>query len=109
MLRPSCLLWAVAALALAFMATFVDAARLRYHGALALAERQALVARWRLTDLCLFTEARYTRHPSQADLFTAFQDHPLALEHFPSGSLLPPPDALIRHHENPDREAALPD
>jgi hypothetical protein len=39
-----------------------------------------------LTDLCLFTEARYMRHPSQADLHSAFQDHPTALEHFPSGS-----------------------
>ena len=44
-----------------------------------------------LTDLCLFTEARYTRHPAMADLHAAFQDHPLALEHFPSGSLVPPP------------------
>jgi hypothetical protein len=44
-----------------------------------------------LTDLCLFTEARYTRNPSMADLHTPFQDHPLALEHFPSGSLVTPP------------------
>jgi hypothetical protein len=43
-----------------------------------------------LTDLCLFTEARYTRHPSQADLRAPFQDHPAALEHFPSGSLVRP-------------------
>ena len=50
-----------------------------------------LVKELRLTDLCLFTEARYTRHPSQADLHSAFQDHPMALEHFPSGSLLFPP------------------
>ncbi len=50
-----------------------------------------IVKALRLTDLCLFTEARYTRHPSMADLFSPFQDHPLALEHFPSGSLLPPP------------------
>lgn len=55
-------------------------------------ERQAaLVRRLGLTDLCLFTEARYTRHPSQADAFSAFQDHPRALEHFPSGSLAAPP------------------
>ncbi len=40
----------------------------------------------RLTDLCLFTEARYTRNPSQADLSSAFQDHPFSLEHFPAGS-----------------------
>jgi hypothetical protein len=44
-----------------------------------------------LTDLCLFTEARYTRHPSMADLHSPFQDHPLSLEHFPSGSLVTPP------------------
>ena len=50
-----------------------------------------LVTRLELTDLCLFTEARYTRHPSQADLNTPFQDHPLSLEHFPSGSLVPAP------------------
>ena len=50
-----------------------------------------LVQQLQLTDLCLFTEARYTRHPSMADLHSAFQDHPLALDHFPSGSLASPP------------------
>ncbi len=49
-----------------------------------------LVTRLGLTDLSLFTEARYTRHPSQADRHSAFQDHPMALEHFPSGSLVIP-------------------
>ena len=43
-----------------------------------------------VTDLCLSTEARYTRHPAMADRHAAFQDHPLALEHFPSGSLILP-------------------
>lgn len=52
--------------------------------------RAELVARLGLTDLALFTEARYTRHPSQADRHAAFQDHPFAFEHFPSGSVLPP-------------------
>lgn len=49
-----------------------------------------------LTDLCLFTEARYTRHPSLADLNSAFQDHPMSLEHFPSGALMPVPPHLKR-------------
>jgi len=49
-----------------------------------------------LTDLCLFTEANYTRHLTQADRHTAFQNSPLALEHFPSGSLLLPPEHLKR-------------
>jgi hypothetical protein len=49
------------------------------------------VAEWGLTDLALFTEARYTRHPSQTDRNAPFQDHPGALEHFPSGALARPP------------------
>lgn len=44
-----------------------------------------------LTDFALWTEARYTRHPSQADLFTPFQDGPAAFEHFPAGSIIGPP------------------
>lgn len=55
-----------------------------------LEQKAVLVKNLRLTDLCLFTEARYTRHLSQADLNTAFQDHPLSLEHFPSGSFTQP-------------------
>lgn len=54
-------------------------------------EERRLVHALGLTDLCLFTEARYTRNPTQADLHSAFQDHPVALEHFPSGSLVSPP------------------
>ncbi|MDD2898744.1 MAG: hypothetical protein PHI31_08525 [Desulfuromonadaceae bacterium] len=50
-----------------------------------------LVSQLRLTDLCLTTEAPYTRNPSQADRYAPFQDHPVALEHFPSGSLIAPP------------------
>lgn len=52
---------------------------------------RALVRELGLTDLSLFTEARYTRHPSQTDRHTAFQDHPAALEHFPTGSFMRPP------------------
>ncbi len=49
-----------------------------------------------LTDPCIFTEARYPRHPSLADRHSPFQDYPLALEHFPSGSLVAPPLHLVR-------------
>ena len=47
-----------------------------------------LVRRLELTDLAIWTEARYTRHPSQADFFSAFQDGPASLEHFPAGSVV---------------------
>lgn len=56
-----------------------------------IAANEELVKSLELTDLCLFTEARYTRHPSMADLHSPFQDHPFALDHFPSGSLVSPP------------------
>jgi hypothetical protein len=56
-----------------------------------LAANANLVGSLRLTDLCLFTEARYTRHPAVADVHSPFQDHPMALDHFPSGSLVTPP------------------
>lgn len=61
-----------------------------------LASSSQIVKELQLTDLCLFTEARYTRHPALGDVHAAFQDHPLALEHFPSGSLVPAPDPLVR-------------
>ena len=58
-------------------------------------EKRAMVRDYGLTDLCLFTEARYTRHPSLADQHSPFQDGPLSFEHFPSGSLAGPPPALL--------------
>lgn len=62
----------------------------------AMADKLRLVKDLQLTDLCLFTEARYTRHLSQADLYSAFQDHPMSFEHFPSGSLTLPPVLVQR-------------
>ncbi|CAA7617925.1 conserved exported hypothetical protein [Candidatus Terasakiella magnetica] len=84
------LLLAAVLLAL-FGASFVDAAHEIGKAQASLDARAEMVERLGLTDLVLFTEARYTRHPSQADLHSAFQDHPFAMDHFPSGSLLPPP------------------
>jgi len=56
-----------------------------------LKEKAEMVKRFELTDLCLFTEASYTRHLTLADLHTPFQDYPGSLEHFPSGSIVRPP------------------
>jgi hypothetical protein len=82
----SCLLTGIVLLSAAFIhAAFQQNSR---EGEL---RRQAeLVQELELTDLCLFTEARYTRHPSQTDLHSSFQDHPVSMEHFPSGSLIQP-------------------
>jgi len=60
-------------------------------------EQQQLVRTLGLTDLCLATEASYTRHPAMADRFVPFQDHPMAFEHFPSGSTIIPPPHLVPH------------
>ena len=63
-----------------------------------LRENGRLVRTLELTDLCLFTEARYTRHPSLADFYAPFQDHPCSLEHFPSGSLIMPNRRNAENH-----------
>ncbi len=44
-----------------------------------------------LTDLCVATEARYTRHPAVSDVLVPFMDHPGGMEHFPTGSFFAPP------------------
>lgn len=63
-----------------------------------LMQRISMILHYQLTDLCLFTDARYTRHPSMADMNTAFQDHPFSFEHFPSGSLVAPPVHIRNNH-----------
>ena len=59
-----------------------------------LPQLRELTTRLHLSDLALWTEARYTRHPSQTDLFSAFQDSPGAPEHFPAGSIVSPSPVL---------------
>ena len=48
-----------------------------------------------LTDLCVATEARYTRHPAVSDRVAPFMDHPGAIEHFPTGSFWAPPPLTV--------------
>ena len=81
----------ISACGLLFLLTAIDASVRRSNAADDLQRRAQVVRQLGLTDLALFTEARYTRHLSQSDLHSAFQDHPMALEHFPSGSLVQPP------------------
>ncbi|MBF0247361.1 MAG: hypothetical protein HQL36_04725 [Alphaproteobacteria bacterium] len=68
--------------------TALDARLRADEAAIRQGERARLARVLELTDLALFTEARYTRHVSQSDLHSAFQDHPMSLDHFPSGSLI---------------------
>ena len=75
---------------------FVHASCRRAAAVASLGEKRRLVRELALTDLCLFTDTRYTRHPAMADPFSPFQDHPFALDHFPSGSLLTLPPHLKR-------------
>ncbi|MBF0458894.1 MAG: hypothetical protein HQK99_13485 [Nitrospirae bacterium] len=53
--------------------------------------KRSMVRAMKLTDIAFWTEARYTRHPSQADFFAPFQDFPSSVDHFPAGSVVPPP------------------
>lgn len=71
-------------------AAAVHARRGRIRSGPVLEEQAAVVERLGLTDLCLFTEARTTRRPSQPDRFSPFQYQTHALEHLPSGSLEAP-------------------
>lgn len=89
--RSDAFLLALGAAAVLGVGAGAHAIRARRAASAELEAQAVLVGRLGLTDLCLFTEARYTRHPSQADRFTPFQDHPGAREHFPSGSLVAPP------------------
>jgi len=77
-----------------FALMFVHSVLARREIAPNLRAKAKLVAKMSLTDLCLFTEARYTRHPVMADLNTPFQDYPMSIEHYPSGTLLPVPGHL---------------
>jgi len=81
---------------LLFGVSFVHSNLTQKSSAASLEQRALMVGQLGLTDLALFTEARYTRHLSQSDLHSAFQDHPMALEHFPSGSLYLPPQRVSR-------------
>jgi hypothetical protein len=91
MRRSNTFLALIAVLGIGFAATWIDADRYRGSREQEYRLTRDLVYQLGLSDPALFTEARYTRHPSLADLNSPFQDHPGAIEHFPSGSLLPPP------------------
>ena len=65
---------------------YLHARRLRQELDNARAIQAIAVAGLGLTDLCVATEARYTRNPAVSDSMAPFMDHPGAIEHFPTGS-----------------------
>ena len=98
MRKSDCFLLFTGACLVLLVALLIQA-RIGARGDLPLVRQEAAVVQnLGLTDLCLATEARYTRHLSQADWHAAFQSHPLALDHFPSGSVLGPPATLKAPH-----------
>ena len=76
----------VSAVSLAFLG-FHRCARVRR----ARPANQRLVSELGLADLALWSDASYCRHSSMTDFFSAHSDHPSAMEHFPAGSMVPPP------------------
>jgi len=100
-LRKSTIFFAAIVMQLLLLSVLFSHAR--FHKAAGLRDVQSMTEMVRqlgLTDLCLFTEASYTRHPAMTDFTTPFQDNPGTLEHFPSGALLSPPDHIIRKDQN---------
>jgi hypothetical protein len=94
MRKSSVFLGSVAAMAALLGLCLVHAARAGVAAGPARARRAQTVKALGLTDLCLFTDAPYTRHLALADLHAPLQEHPLCLEHFPAGSLAGPPETL---------------
>jgi hypothetical protein len=94
MRKSDLFLFSISVQLLLLILVFTHASFGRKAGLESISEKRKMVASLDLTDLCLFTDASYTRHLSQSDLNTPFQDSPLSLEHFPSGSLVPPPERL---------------
>jgi hypothetical protein len=53
-------------------------------GARVVSSLKTVVTTFGVSDLCLSTEARYTRHPAISDRVVPVMDHPGAIDHFPS-------------------------
>ena len=110
MRRPSTFAFLLLALlGLLFVLIFAHSWQLTVTDQSRLQANRTLVTQLGLTDLALFSESRYTRHPSQADLHSALQDHPGAFDHFPTGSLISPPAYLNKPHERLAGKTTSPD
>lgn len=88
---------AAASLALGLLLAGVawDAARRREHEETARALRIELARTLGLPDLALSSNARWLRHPSQAEPGAALADAPGALDADPAGAWIAPPRAVL--------------
>lgn len=68
--------------------------------------KRQIASRLLLTDYCLSTESRHTRHISMPEWLAPFQDVPGFHDHFPSSSfmrpILPKPDSSFRLPDQSD-------
>jgi len=95
-MRPSrILLIVILCLFTADISLYMNSRRLKKEIRSDEAIQKIAVAGLGLTDLCVATEARYTRNPAVTDPMSPFMDHPGAIEHFPTGSFWAPPDLNI--------------
>ena len=80
--------WAFLAL---LVLIFIALGNRDYAGNPRLSGEQKIVRLLRLTDFCLATESRHTRHISLPEPIAPFQDVPGYLDHFPTSTFLWPP------------------
>lgn len=90
-MRPSILFLSVCTLLIVLNAVSILASRHFYSTQEKDLQLSLVVSAFHLTDPCISTEARYTRHPSISDEIVPVMDHPGAIEHFPTGSFWTPP------------------
>ena len=81
--------------ALGLLAVAGDARARRDEGASGRTARSALARALGLPDLALSSDARWLRHPSQAEPAAAISDAPGALDVDPAGAWLGPPRRLL--------------
>ena len=60
-------------------------------------QKQRVLQRFSLTDYCLSTESRHTRHINFPEIIAPFQDLPGYHDHFPSSSFFKPQRKRLKY------------
>ncbi len=86
-------------ISLLLLAGLVGWGHIALHRDTRIAGERKLVQALHLTDFCLATESRHTRHISLPEPIAPFQDVPGYLDHFPTSTFFwPPPQARVWNH-----------